>query len=198
MPDPSINKRLNLVLSVERLDKSVVHVHSVPISREIYESHYTFITMVMSSMYSDDFSPATCSRIAYLRMRELGSKEENKARFGDIDKTLLAEIWRLTNVLVPGERGWETVPFYEVMERAQNQGPLDLDDVREVQNYICFFTAASWGHTSRGEREAMYDVLTRYGALITPSDVTVHRTSLSISSPEENIGEKLITSSHPV
>lgn len=198
MPEPTINKRLNLVLSVERLDKSIVHVHSVPISREVYETHYTFITMVMSSMYSDDFSPATCSRIAYHRMRELAAREENRSRFGDIDKTLLAEIWRLTNVLVPGDRGWETVPFYEVMEGANGQGPLDLDDVREVQNYICFFTAASWGHTSRGEREAMYEVLTRYGAQITPSDVTVHKNSLSISKPDENTGEKQITSSVPV
>ena len=190
MVDFSINKRLNLVLQVERADKSVCHVHSVPVSYETYEANYTFLQKAMSSMYADEFSPATCSRIAFLRMRELAASD--KDRFGASAEALLAEIWRLTNVLVPGDQGYTTLPFHDVTKG----GVMSVEDIREVQNYICFFTAASHSHNQK-EREGLYELLDRFGALTTSLDVTGFRDSLQTSKPVENTGEKAVASSIP-
>lgn len=189
----SINRRLNIVLQVERADKSVAHVHSVPIASEIFESHATFLMKTMSSMYSDDFSPAVCSRMAYIRMRELIAADPQ--RWGNIENTLLAEIWRLTNVIVPTPQGYQTIPFDEL--KNGNTPHLDADDVRDVKNYICFFTVASWAH-ARQEREQLYEMLTKYGAQITSLDATAYLRSLPTSSQDVNTGAMVTASSIPV
>lgn len=183
----TIDKRLNLVLEVEREDKSTCYVHSVPISRNMWKTHYTFLSMSINSLYADGFPPSTCARITYNRMLEIA--EEQKERFGDLQKTLFAEIWRLTNVIVPGENGYETVPFYNAM---RDEKLLDADNVEEVQNFICFFTAASWVHgLSRKEREAFQQLMTSgFGVQITSLPVTEYKNSIPISKQEENIGEK--------
>jgi hypothetical protein len=187
MAASSLDKRLNLVLEVERDDKSIVYVHSSPISRNLWKTHYTFLSMSINSLYADGFPPSTCVRIIYNRMLEIA--EDNKERFGDLQKTLFAEIWRLTNVLVPSDQGFETVAFYNAM---RDENILDQDNVEEVQNFICFFTAASWVHgLSRKEREAFQQLMTKgFGVQITPLPVTEFKNSIPILKQEENIGEK--------
>lgn len=189
-----IDKRLNIVMEVEREDKSICYVHSTPISRQLWKTHYTFITMAITSLYADGFPPSTCARIIYQRMLELA--DEHKERFGDIRKTLFAEIWRLTNVIVPTDRGFETVPFYDAM---RNTDILSQDDVEEAQNFICFFTAASWVHgLSRQEREAFQTLLTKgFGVQTTSLPATEYMNSIQISKLEENTGESPILSYTP-
>jgi hypothetical protein len=187
MVEPVLDKRLNLVLEVERDDKSICYIHSAPISRNLWKTHYTFLSMSINSLYADGFPPSTCARIIYNRMLEIA--EQQKDRFGNLSKTLFPEIWRLTNVLVPTDQGFDTVSFYDAM---RDPKILDQDNVEEVQNFICFFTAASWVHgLSRKEREAFQQLMTKgFGVQITSLPVTEYKSSIPISKPEENIGEK--------
>lgn len=180
-----IDRRLNLVLEIELADGRPAHVHSVPVDAAVCEAHYLFISMAMTRIYSKlGANPAAASRVAYYMMRDLIA--EDKA-FKGAEQSFLQEVWRLTNVSVPGERGWEVVPFFECMREGNPY--LAPEEVREVQNYICFFTAASWLHPKR-EREGMYEYLTEYGAAITSSNCTEFTSSLPTSKPEESTGGK--------
>jgi hypothetical protein len=185
--NPILDKRLNLVLEVERPDGSTCYVHHQPISRQMWKTHYTYLSIVINSLYADGFPPSTCARICYNRMQEIA--EQQKERFGDLQKTLFAEIWRLTNVMVPGDNGLETMSFYDVMK---SDKIFDADNLEEVQNFVCFFTAASWVHgLNRKEREAFQLLMTSgFGVQTTASSVTEYKSSIPISKPEENTGAK--------
>jgi hypothetical protein len=187
-----IDRKLNLVLTVDGEDGHVLYIHHTPIRREIFEQHYMFITKAMTSMYSEGLHPLACNRIAYFRMKELAREELNVPsatapvyKYPNIENTLFAEIWRNTNALMPAARGgWETVPFYELMKG----NDISEDDAAEVQNYICFFTGASWVH-DRGERRSFNASMEGSGWQTTLSDVTEYRNSLPTLKPTENTGE---------
>lgn len=186
-----IDKKLNLVLEIERDDNSVVAIHHTPISSEIYKSHFRFISKVLFGLYMDGMTPAQCTRLVHDAMLE--SIRDNGDRFKDVEKTLLNEIWRLTNVVVPGERGWETVPFYEAMKGEW----LSSGDVDEVKNYVCFFTSASWVH-GRRELPGMYEMVAQSGVLTTSLDSTEYARSLPTSTLAANTGAMETPSSIPV
>ncbi len=178
-----LDRKLNLVLDLELSDGRPAQVHSVPVDDNVCEAHYLFIAVVMTRLYNKlGPNPAACSRVCYHMMKDIIA-EGNE--YKGAEKSFLQEIWRLTNVAIPGERGWETVPFYECIANPDRY--MSQADVREVQNYICFFTAASWLHP-RKEREGMYDFLTEYGARTTSSNSTEHISSLPTWKQEESTG----------
>lgn len=199
-----IDKRMNLVLEVDRGDAPTVYVHHTPISHAAYRQHFDFLAKAMAVMYGDGFAMPSCTRIAYFTMlkmiegeREAAASQPRPAsaapmpgRYDHIEQTLFAEMWRLTNIIVPGERGLETVPFYEAAK------VLDEEDMDEVRNYLCFFTAASHVHSKR-ERAGMYEVLEASGAVITSLDCTEYSRSLQTSTQAASTGATPIPSSVP-
>jgi len=180
-----IDKRLNLVLEVQRDDGTSVFVHSSPISEAVYEANYRLITRTAVSMYSDGLAPGACARIAALAMRATAKEMDDNS--GDTHRraaeSLMQEVWRLTNVLMPGLRGWETVPFHQVMQ----EQTLDGEQIREVQNILAFFTVISWFHRE-SERQDIYQMLKTYGAQTVSSNVTEFSSSLPISTPAGTTG----------
>lgn len=175
-----IDRKLNLVIEVELEDGRTAHVHSTPVDAAVCEQHYLFVSVVMTRLYGRlGPNPAACSRVCYYMMRDLAKEPE----FSGAEQSFLQEVWRLTNVAIPGERGWQTVPFYECLAGKH----LSAEDVKEVQNYICFFTAASWLHPRR-EREGMYEFLTQYGAVTTLSDCTEYFATLPTLKPVASSG----------
>lgn len=185
-----IDRKLNLVLSVTRDDGVELHVHSTPISREIYEANFLILSKAISAMYEEGLAPGICSRVALMMMRKVAAK------LGDTDaleKMLLPEIWRLTNVLMPTERGWETVPFQTVI----NNKMMSDNDIAEVQNFICFFIAASWVHKKAELHAVIYPLLTASGGSTTLLTCTEYGSSLQTSKPEENTGATVTASSIP-
>lgn len=187
-----IDRKLNIVLELELNDGRPAHVHSVPVDGKVCEAHYLFISVAMTRLYGSlGANPAAVSRVCYFMLRDLIQEDP---RFKNADQSFLQEVWRLTNVAIPGERGWEQVPFYECMQEGNPY--LSPEDVREVQNYICFFTAASWLHPRR-EREGMYEFLTAYGARITSSSFTEVTSSLPTWKPDASTGGTAQTWSPP-
>lgn len=178
-----IDRKLNIVLELELSDGRPAHVHSVPVDSNVCDANYMLISEAMASLYSKlGANPAMVSRVCYHRIKEL---IDTVPAYRVAEQSFLQELWRLTNVVLPSERGWETVPFYECMQQGSDH--LSAGDVREVQNYICFFTAASWLHP-RKELEGMYEFLIAYGAQITSSNFTEFTSSLPIWKPVESIG----------
>jgi hypothetical protein len=179
-----LNKKLNLVFEVERVDGATVYVHHTPILKEIFEKHYELITIAMADLYGKGLRPVAASRIAYYKLRELIDNPVDK-RYAQAEMTLLAEIWRSTYVLAPGKAGYDTIPLQE----AFSNGIIDDEDIAEVQNLVCFFTLASWVH-GRQERKGIYEIMTDSGSEITSLSCTEWKPSSKTLKTDENTGAK--------
>jgi hypothetical protein len=116
-----------------------------------------------------------------------------------VEGMLLPEIWRMTNVLVPGHSlngsnpGWTTLPLEKVIADKM----IDPEDAEEVKNHVCFFTSASWIHKRRELDTIIYPMLTGSGSQIVSSNSTEFIASLPTSTPPAPTGEKAPASSIP-
>jgi hypothetical protein len=183
MPDGQVklNRKLNLVLSVDT-DNGPVHVHSVPISREVFEDNFLVISKAFTAVYTNGLGPVTGPRVAALLL-----KQEAKT-LGVWEKTqqsLMAEIYRLTNVIAPTDNGWDTMPF----DIAKKRGILTEDAAAEVENCIVYFICASSIHLKAELTVAMEGLSTLWNAQTTSSNATEYMRSLPILTVEESTGE---------
>src|SRR5882762_7244796 len=133
-----INRRLNLVIPVYQGDDTL-YVHSSPISPDIFEQYFDVIARTYSEIYSGGYGIASAPRIAHMLLKKTA---EQHNQWDDVQKGLLAEIRRLTNVIVKGTNGWETVPYQEVLDKKR----IEPEDISEVNNALVFFTVASSMH----------------------------------------------------
>ena len=181
MADVTLNRKLNLVLSVDT-DKGTVYVHSVPISREVFEDNFLVISRAFTAVYTNGLGPVTGPRVAALLLKQeaktLGVWERTQ-------QSLMAEIHRLTNVMAPGDSGWETMPF----DVAKKREVLDDATAAEVENCIVYFTCASSIHLKAELTVAMEGLSTLWGARTTSLNATEYMSSLRTSTQEETTGE---------
>jgi hypothetical protein len=179
----SINKKLNLAIPFET-ETGKIWVHSVPLSREVFEAHYLVLTKTLSAVYTKGLGPAMAPRIASLMLRDTAKELEIEDQ---VQNQLIQEIYRLTNVIMPNPAGgWQTVPFGEVKMKKL----VDEDIVSEAENAIIYFIVASAVHLKK-ELSMAYQGLTEiWNAQITSSNVTVFSNSLGTSTPGDNSGGK--------
>lgn len=181
MTDITLNRKLNLVLSVET-ESGPVHVHSSPIAREIFEDNYLVISRAFTAVYTNGLGPVTGPRVAALLLRDEAKKLDVWPR---TQQSLMAEIYRLTNVIAAGDSGWESMPF----DVARKRGVLNPDEAAEVENCLVYFTCASSVHLKAELTVAMEGLSTLWGAQTTSSNCTEFMRSLPISTAEESTGE---------
>ncbi|SAK53582.1 hypothetical protein AWB78_01340 [Caballeronia calidae] len=187
-----INEAMNLVVPVvtdvvrekkdgQDIETVVVRVWAYhnPIAREVFEANYRVLAATKAALsgrgaaYAMDAGP----RIAALTLRDEGLRDaEARGRFdangNTIDEAvpaLLAEIKRLTNVMVPGSGGWDFMP----VETAIAAGKIDAEDWSEAESAIVFFTS-HWSMAKKAER-----------ARVARSVASVLRASITSSSPME-------------
>jgi hypothetical protein len=182
MAEVTLNRKLNLILTIETANGNV-HVHSVPISREIFEDNFLVISRAFTAIYTHGLGPVTGPRVAALMLKQeaqtLGIWERTQA-------SLMAEIHRLTNVMAVGKNGWETMPF----DVARRNGTLDDDAAAEVENCVVYFTCASSIHLKAELAVAREGLSTLWNAQTTSLNATEYMNSLRTSTREENTGEK--------
>ncbi len=181
MADVKLNRKLNLVMDIETGD-GVVHIHSVPISREIFEDNFLVISRAFTAVYTNNLGPVTGPRVAALLLKQ---EAETLGVWPRTQQSLMAEIYRLTNVVAPGPTGWETMPF----DVAKKRGILDDDEAAEVENCIVYFICASSVHLKAEMAVAMEGLSTLWGAQTSLLNVTEYTRSLPTSTPEETTGE---------
>lgn len=181
-----LDRRLNIVFEVTRENGAKAYVHSTPISRNVYDEHFLLLTKTINMLYAEEIAPAICTRVCMLMMRkvakEMDGGDSTTPNQNALERGLLPEIWRLTNVVMQVESGYEVLPFAEASKL------LDEDDIKEVQNALCFFTAASWFHKQKEMELTIYPIL-RSGAQIGSWNVTEFQTSIQTSTQEEPIGQ---------
>jgi hypothetical protein len=101
-----------------------------------------------------------------------------------VERGLMAEIHRLTNVLMPGRGGWETVPIHEAKER----GFLDSSEASEVDACIVFFTLMSVMHKKTDLKEVLDGAMSLWGAQIELLNCTEYTNFLKTSTTAASSG----------
>lgn len=165
-----ITRNLNIVASVGEGDKTV-HIHSTPVGRPIFEAHFKVLKKTLDQLYADGASPVMGMRVCVLTLKDEARKLNV---LPSVESGLLPEIWRLTNCIVRGANGYETVPFEEVKKRSL----ISDDDTEEVENALCFFTAASHLHNKKEMEELILPIFKQEGWQTTSSNCTEYKTSL--------------------
>jgi hypothetical protein len=154
-----INKQLNLVIPLERGDGAQIFVHSTPFKAEVWSLYAEVIAVTMNQLYTSGaglFAP----RIAHLKLREVAKALKKWDGPGGVEQGVVAEIHRLTNVLAPGPRGWDMVPYDEAVK----SGVLDAEEADEVEGAITFFTLAWRTHAKKVRQEMTEGASVMWGA----------------------------------
>lgn len=149
-------------------------VHSMPIGREVFEKFYLVIAKTFSSIYNEGLGFTTGPRVAMLMLRSTAS---SMGQLEEVERGLIAEIRRLTNVVMVGQSGWETVPFQEVVDKKI----ISEDDLAEVENALAFFTVASSMHKKKDLLEILDGAGTLWGAQTSLLSCTEYAASLRTS-----------------
>lgn len=192
-----IDRKLNLVFPVDTAI-GTVFVHSTPISREVFEQHYLVLGKTFTTLLTNGLSLVQGPNLALLLLRDVAKGTvvpgHGGSAWDEVERGLLPEMRRLTNVMVPNSSGYRTVPF----DVATRDGTIDADDAASVESMITFFTVASWGMRgqSKTEIESFHDGMRLlWTAQITSSSCTEYAASLTTSTPEEST--QTIRSSQP-
>jgi hypothetical protein len=176
-----INRKLNLVLTLET-DDGNIYIHSTPISRVAFEDNFLTISRTFNAIYANSLGPIAGPRVAALMLKQeataLGVWEKTQ-------QSLMSEMYRLTSIILPGENGWETMPF----DIARKRGIIDEYTVGEVENTLVYFMCSSAIHQKEEMEMARQGLSSLWGAQIISSNATEFMSSLPISIQEENTGE---------
>lgn len=175
-----IDRRLNIVIEVERAAGGSIHVHSVPVPKEVYDSHWEVMHHSLNTMYMERYLPPMCVRVG---MRYLLKSATALGVRDAVEKDFLPHIWRQTSIIT--NRG--VVPFDVAI--ASND-VLDPDDAQEVKEYLAYFISASWVHPKRELGGMLYKMLDDSGALFGLWSATEFATLLQTLKEKENTGEK--------
>jgi hypothetical protein len=178
-----LNRKLNLVVKIENTDVGDIYIHSTPIGREVFEANFLVISRTFTAIYTNGLGPVTGPRVAALLLKQeaqaLGIWERTQ-------QSLMAEIYRLTNIVAPGsETGWEPMPW----DVAKKREFIDAEIAAQVENCIIYFTCASSIHLKAELTVALEGLSTLWGAQTTLSSIPEDMNLLQTSMREETIGE---------
>ena len=181
-----LDHKLNLVIPIERDDGSQVFAHSTPISKLVFDAHYLLIGKAFSAIYTEGLSVITGPRLAANVLRQLIKDS------GSLDGlNLLSEMWRLTNIIVPGSGIFP-------LEQALRMKLLNEDEIAEVEGAITFFTLNSAIHRKSTLAPILQNMCRLWGTLTTSCDATEYAASLQTSTKDESTGETTPTPARPV
>lgn len=179
-----IDSKLNLIVPVERENGQTIYVHSTPISREVWEQNFLVISKTFAGIYAEGLNIHTGPRIAALMLKRIAQQMDAWDGPNGIESTLVAEIRRLTNVVMPSDSGWTTIP----MQEAVNRKLFDADDLSEVDNAITFFIVASAMHKKKEAGDVIRGAARLWGAQTTSLNSTAYAASLPTSTATASSG----------
>lgn len=187
-----IDKKLNLVIPVNYEKGGNIYIHSTPISRDVFEQYFLVISKTFSALYAHGLSAIAGPRISYLMLKKTAEDLGMWEGPTGVKAGLLNEIFRLTNVSIPGKEGWKSLPLYTVIAKEM----LDEDTIAEIEGQLVFFTCISTMH-KREDIPTFLEPIGLWGSETTSLDATEFTTSLKTLTEAENIGETETTSSVP-
>jgi hypothetical protein len=181
-----INKHLNLVIPIVRADGSKLYVHSTPIASEVFDTFYKPIARAHAEITAGGYGFASGPRIAAKLLRDAAKMLNMWEGPTGVERSLIPEIERLTNVFAPSGKGWELIPMYD----AVRSGILDPEDTEQVLNAIAYFTVGSHMWPRLVMSSMLEGAAELWGARISSLNATEFMKSLTTSTEAENSGAK--------
>lgn len=181
-----IDRKLHLVIPIERDDESKLFVHSSAIATEVFHIYYKPMAKALSAIYANG-TGLMGARIAHLALKEAAQELgmwDDKENTRGVASGLVAEIHRLTNVLAPAKNGWEMIPFHEAKQRKL----ISASEADEVEGAICFFCLGSSLHRAAEAESLMKGASQLWGARIESLNCTEFMNSLATSTAVASIG----------
>ena len=181
----NIDKKLNLAIPLPRANGQVIHIHSQPISEQVFDQHFEIIAQTHTMLFSGGYGAQSGPRIAAKLMKKIATEENVWDGAMGVAATLMAEIKRLTNVLMPTGSEFPMLPF----DMAIKRGVMSPKEADIVENAIVFFIVVS-----AMQREAVAGPLLEamagmWGAQITSLNSTEFVRSLMTSTETDSSGE---------
>ena len=187
-----LDKKLNIIIDVEMADGSKGYVHSMPISREVFEQHFLVISKVVTAIYVEGLTTLGGPRIAALLLRQIARDLGVWEGPGGVQEALMAELRRLSNLALSTAAGWTLIPLQEAIDKKL----IDDDSLVEMENALVFFIVVS----STFRRNQLIQTLNSMGGLwatrCTQSNATEFVASLRTST-ETAISGTSAASSEP-
>lgn len=178
MADAKLDRNLKLVIPIYGDGDTVVaYVHHTPISREVYEVHFRVMAKAFAAVVSmRDGEASFGPMIAHMLLVDEAKRTGSWDGEAGVKDGLVAEMRRLTNVLTPGPRGWQAMPY----DDAVRGGTVDADDAAEVDNAIAFFTLASCVPARKNRQVILQTSSRQWGGQCTSSSVMEFAAGLPI------------------
>lgn len=180
----NIDKKLNLAIPLDRENGQVIYVHAMPISEQVFDQHFAIIGKTMSAIFNEGFGEVTGPRLAAKIMKKIAIDEEAWDGALGVNATLMQEIRRLTNILMPA--GSDTPML--LLEDAAKRGIVTKQELDEVENALVFFTVVSSMCRAPTRRVMLKGMAGLWDAVITSSNATEFRSSLQTSRETDNSG----------
>lgn len=169
-----IDRKLNLVVPLVRdADGADVFVHSTPVSADVFDKHYLVIGKAFAELYSSGLGPIAGPRIADKMLKKIAQTLGVWDTPDGVERTFVNEMRRLTMVVYPGERGWDSMLF----DDACKAKIIEPTDEAEVMACLTFFTVSSLMHRRR-DTALMEFGLSLWGARTESSSCTDFMRSL--------------------
>lgn len=179
-----IDRNLNLVIPVDISPGVKYFVHSTPVAYEIFESYFEVMGKAFTQLFAGGFGAVSAPKLAKMMVKKIAEnmgtwKDDPRNGFIGVENGLFNEIRRLTNVIMPTEKGWTTLPF----DDAIRTNKFIEEDLREIENAITFFILASAVQQKNQLRPFLEVFVGLWGAQLESSNCTEFATSLQTSTP---------------
>lgn len=172
-----IDKKLNLVSTINRDGASPVYLHVLPFPYEVVEEHCFLLGNLFNSFITQIGALGAARTAAMMLRKKL--KEQGAGSGPDITD----EMQRLATVVYSDAGNWKTIP----LDSALKQGVISPDEYREVEGEIVFFMVSSAIQKRELIAPTVGAVIGMYGGQLTLSSATEFRASLQTSNPDTDI-----------
>lgn len=176
-----IDRKLNLVVPIEREDGTSVYVHSTPISKEVFEKYFLVISKAFTAIYDEGLHVLGGPRVAHMMLRKVATDAGVWSGENGVELGLMNEIRRLSNVIVLTENGWKPMPLDSALARET----LTDEEVSEAEGAIVFFILVSAMHKRNQVRATLQAMETMWDTLSTLYNCTEYAQLLPISTEIE-------------
>lgn len=160
----------------------------MPVSLEVWRNYFLILAKTYSQIFAQGLHSIAGPSVACLMLERLARIDGVWEGESGVQQGLLNEIRRLTNIVLPTGKGWETVPY----EVALSRQLIDPEDIEQIEGAIVFFICASAVLRGRNQRTKLEAILMMidhlWGARSSSLDVMAFAASLPISIPAETIG----------
>lgn len=180
-----IDRKLNFVVPiVDDNDQPYAYVHSTPISTEVFDKYFLPLARTYSSIFALGLGPIAGPRVADKLLKKTSMDIGIWEGAEGVQAGLVSEIHRLTNVVMIGKSGWETVPW----GFAKQNKLLNDADIAEVEAAIVFFTVSQACHPRAKLPEYLEAASSLWGGQITSLNCTEYANSLPTLTADASSG----------